>query len=66
MSFRASCLCNSIQFEINDNFENFFLCYCKYCRKGIGLVYMANLFSSNAKLSWKSDRELIRKYKLPA
>ena len=57
MSFRGSCLCNSVQFEINGNFENFFLCHCKYCRKGIGLglVHVANLFSSNAKLSWKSD-----------
>ena len=65
MSFRGSCLCNSVQFEINGNFENFFLCYCKHCRKDIGLVHVANLFSSNAKLNWQSGQELIRKYKLP-
>lgn len=45
MSFRGSCLCKSVQFEINGNFENFFLCHCKYCRKDIGLVHVANLFS---------------------
>ncbi|WP_440137184.1 GFA family protein, partial [Francisella philomiragia] len=33
MSFKGSCLCNSVKFEIDGSFENFFLCHCEHCRK---------------------------------
>ncbi len=66
MSFKGSCLCNSVQFEINGSFENFFLCHCEHCRKDTGSAHSANLFSSNAKLNWQSGQELVKKYKLPA
>ncbi|XSZ47553.1 GFA family protein [Francisella noatunensis] len=60
MSFKGLCLCNSVQFEINGSFENFFLCHCEHCRKDTGSAHAANLFSSNAKLNWQSGQEFVK------
>jgi hypothetical protein len=66
MSYKGSCLCKSVQFEIDGDFDNFFLCHCSHCRKGTGTVHGANLFSSSAKLNWQAGQELVKKYKLPS
>jgi hypothetical protein len=50
MKHTGSCLCGEIKFEVEGDFENFFLCHCKYCRKDTGSAHAANLFSSTAKL----------------
>ncbi len=54
MKHTGSCLCGEIAFEIEGDFENFFLCHCEYCRKDTGSAHAANLFSSTAKLKWLS------------
>ncbi len=57
MKYLGSCLCGEITFEIEGDFENFYLCYCKRCRKDTGSAHAANLFSSTAKLRWLSGQE---------
>ncbi|QEN08178.1 GFA family protein [Oceanispirochaeta crateris] len=52
MKYLGSCLCGNIQYEVDGEFENFFLCHCKSCRKDTGSAHAANLFSSTAKLKW--------------
>ncbi|MBN2655930.1 MAG: GFA family protein [Spirochaetales bacterium] len=52
MKYSGSCLCGNIQYEIDGEFENFFFCHCKSCRKDTGSVHAANLFSSTASLKW--------------
>lgn len=54
MKHTGSCLCGEIKFEVEGDFENFFLCHCEYCRKDTGSAHAANLFSSTAKLKWLS------------
>lgn len=66
MSVKGSCLCGSVNFEIDGDFESFFLCHCSYCRKDTGSAHAANLFSNNAKLKWNSGQELVKNFKLPA
>ena len=48
----GSCLCKGIKFKITGDFEHFYLCHCRYCRKDTGTAYAANLFSTTAKLEW--------------
>lgn len=62
---KGSCLCKQITFEVIGSFDSFYLCHCKYCQKDTGSAHAANLFSSNAKLSWLSGKEKISNYKLP-
>ncbi|MCW7755429.1 GFA family protein [Desulfobotulus sp. H1] len=60
MKYLGSCLCGNIQYEIDGEFENFFLCHCKSCRKDTGSVHAANLFSSKAKLRWLKGENKIK------
>ncbi|WPU64545.1 GFA family protein [Peredibacter starrii] len=62
---KGSCLCGSVNFEIDGDFESFFLCHCKHCQKDTGSAYAANLFSTKAKLKWISGKEHVKTYNLP-
>jgi len=57
MKYLGSCLCGEVTFEIEGNFDNFYLCHCERCRKDTGSAHAANLFSSTAKLRWLSGQE---------
>ncbi|MDN5280375.1 MAG: hypothetical protein PWR01_4340 [Clostridiales bacterium] len=63
---RGSCLCGEIKFEIEGDFDNFYLCHCKWCRKDSGSAHAANLFSSSAKLKWISSEDKVSKFTLPS
>ncbi|TKB12116.1 GFA family protein [Desulforhopalus sp. IMCC35007] len=62
----GSCLCGEITFEIDGDFENFYLCHCSRCRKDTGSAHGANLFSSTAKLQWVSGEDKVTNFTLPA
>ena len=64
-SYSGSCLCGAVRFDIDGEFERFFLCHCEHCRKDTGSAHAANLFSSSAKLTWASGEEQITQFTLP-
>lgn len=64
--YSGSCLCGAVRFEIEGDFERFYLCHCEYCRKDTGSSHAANLFSSAASLKWVSGEESVRKFNLPS
>lgn len=61
----GSCLCEKVRFEIEGNFESFYLCHCKYCQKDTGAAHAANLFSTSANLIWLSGKDNIQTFNLP-
>lgn len=61
----GSCLCRQVRFEVEGDFESFFLCHCEYCRKDTGSAHAANLFSSTASLKWLCGRDQVREFNLP-
>lgn len=61
----GSCLCGAIRFEIEGAFEHFFLCHCGRCRKDTGSAHAANLFATQAKLTWLSGEQHIKTFQLP-
>jgi hypothetical protein len=61
----GSCLCGAVRFEVNGEFEQFYLCHCAYCRKDTGSAHGANLFSSSATLRWLAGADKVRQYDLP-
>jgi len=65
-TYAGSCLCGEVRFEIEGEFERFYLCHCEYCRKDTGSAHAANLFSSTAALKWVSGEEKARQFNLPA
>jgi hypothetical protein len=62
----GSCLCKKINFEIEGEFESFYLCHCDRCRKDSGSAHAANLFSSTANLKWISGQGSIKTFILPS
>ena len=64
--YAGSCLCGAVRFEVEGEFERFYLCHCEYCRKDTGSAHAANLFSSTAALEWVSGEENVTQFNLPA
>ena len=62
MKHKGSCLCGKVAFEIEGDFQNFYLCHCEYCRKDTGSAHAANLFSTSASLQWLRGQEWITSY----
>jgi hypothetical protein len=60
----GSCLCGAVRFEIEGQFERFYLCHCAHCRKDSGSAHAANLFSSTARLKWVSGQDKVAQFKL--
>ena len=61
----GSCLCGAVTFEVQGDFEKFFLCHCRRCRKSTGSAHAANLFSNHASLVWISGEDHIRSFQVP-
>jgi len=64
MNSKGACLCGGVSFEINGDFEHFFLCHCAHCRKDTGSAHAANLFSTRAQLSWLQGEDKVRTFRL--
>jgi hypothetical protein len=62
MKYLGSCLCGHVKFEVEGDFEHFYLCHCEKCRKDTGSAHAANLFSSKAKLKWLKGQDKVRTY----
>lgn len=62
----GSCLCGEVRFEIEGEFERFYLCHCEHCRKDTGSAHASNLFSSTATLRWASGKDKVSQFNLPA
>ena len=62
----GSCLCGEVRFEVNGDFERFYLCHCEYCRKDTGSAHAANLLTSTADLKWLAGQDKVKQFNLPA
>ncbi|WP_394170642.1 GFA family protein [Saccharospirillum alexandrii] len=61
----GSCLCGAVKFEVNGEFDRFYLCHCEYCHKDTGSSHAANLFSASATLNWQSGADTVTSFMLP-
>lgn len=55
--YKGSCLCGSIQFELDGNITDIIHCHCSLCRKASGSAYATNGFinAQDLKLTDHSD-----------
>lgn len=66
MKYSGSCLCGDVTFEVEGEFQHFYLCHCKHCQKDTGSAHAANLFSDSAVIRWVSGADKISTYKIPS
>jgi hypothetical protein len=62
VKYAGSCLCGEVAFEVDGEFDSFYLCHCERCRKDTGTAHAANLFSSTAGLRWLSGEDCVRTF----
>ncbi len=62
---KGSCLCGEVNYEVDGDFNNFYLCHCSRCKKGTGSAHGANLFSTNTNLKWISGEDKVTTFVLP-
>ena len=61
----GSCLCGTVSFEVNGDFDSFYLCHCRHCQKDTGSAHAANLFSQSAELTWLAGSDSVTTFTLP-
>lgn len=54
-----------VKFEVEGDFESFFISHCKFYQKDTGSAHSANLFSITLRLSWLSGEGFIKTFNLP-
>ena len=64
-TFRGSCLCGAVQYEIIGEASKFYHCHCKRCRKATGTGHASNLLVKPGSIKWLKGEELIKGYKVP-
>ena len=62
----GSCLCGAVRFEVDGDFQRFYLCHCGHCRKDSGSAHAANLFASGANLRWVIGETQVTRFTLPS
>jgi hypothetical protein len=65
MKVRGSCLCKTVQYEVEVPFVRFVYCHCSRCRKATGSAYAANGFAKPENFHWIQGESAIRRYDLP-
>ena len=64
-SFKGSCLCGEVTFEIRPPFLFFSYCHCSRCRKTSGSAHAANIFIKEAQLAWLQGESFVKRFELP-
>ena len=62
---KGSCLCRSVQFELEAATPPFELCHCNRCRKVSGSAFMAGIGVNCEHFHWISGKEIIQHYEAP-
>ncbi len=59
---RGSCLCRTVQFEIDGKTTEIGLCHCSKCRKVSGVASNATLMCPSGDLTWTAGEDRLWKY----
>jgi hypothetical protein len=62
----GSCLCGAVRFEVDGEFQRFYLCHCGHCRKDTGSAHAANLFAPGGTLRWLSGKDQVTCFTMPS
>jgi len=65
MTYRGSCLCGAMEYEVTGEATRFYHCHCQRCRKATGTGHATNLFIKVDKVNWLKGEDLIANYKIP-
>jgi len=64
-TYRGSCLCSSIKYEVTGDPQRFYHCHCTRCRKATGTGHASNLLIRTDGIRWLQGETLMTLYKVP-
>lgn len=65
MTFKGSCLCGSVTYELRGEAKRFYHCHCQRCRKASGTGHATNVMVKPDEFHWLSGESLLKRYKVP-
>ncbi len=66
MKIKGRCLCDGIEFEIDEPPHKLIQCHCSLCRKQGGSASNTALFLQSEQLRWLKGKELISSFSKPS
>jgi hypothetical protein len=64
-TFRGSCLCGEVAFEVDGPFDHFLNCHCSRCRKATGTAHSCEVIVKASSLRWLRGAESVLRFDLP-
>jgi hypothetical protein len=61
----GGCLCGAVKFSVNNNFDDFYFCYCEQCRKVTGSSHASNLLTAIDNIQWLSGHDKVVRFDHP-
>lgn len=61
----GGCLCGTVRFSLNEQYQAFFICHCEQCKKITGSGFAANIFTDVNNIEWVSGQDAITSYHHP-
>ncbi|WP_430640400.1 GFA family protein [Bradyrhizobium arachidis] len=65
-TFRGSCLCGEVAFEVDGPFDCFVNCHCSRCRKATGTAHSCEVIVKASALRWLRGEASVVRFDLPA
>lgn len=64
-TFRGSCLCGEVAFEVEGPFDRFLNCHCSRCRKATGAPHSSEVIVKASALRWLRGEASVVRFDLP-
>ena len=64
-TYKGSCLCGGIHYQISEPFKVFQYCHCSRCQKVTGSGFAPNVFVPLEQFKWLAGEELLGRYEIP-
>lgn len=64
-SFRGSCLCGDVAYEVSGEVRGFYHCHCSRCRKSSGTGHASNIIVITDDVTWTRGEEKLARYNVP-
>ena len=65
MTFKGSCLCGSVKYELSGEPTRFYHCHCERCRRATGTGHASNIMVKVDNFTWLTGETLLKRYKVP-
>lgn len=65
LTFKGSCLCGSVRYELIGEPKRFYHCHCSRCRKATGTGHASNIMVKAQDFRWIEGEALLKRYKVP-